>query len=447
MALAHCRALAATVRAVGRAGRPVDPAAARPGRYGRNYVAPPRTALAAPASRSLGPQALPHNLRRLAAPAPAAATAAGGSSFCACSCSGGAPAAAVAAAAAAARSLAPTAPAAHRRRPSACRGAPPCPGLRNTAGGSSSSSSSCSRRRGGGTARAAAAGAAPGEAAAGATSPAAWDPAAVPAAPAPLLGDWSEHAVWQAAIESVVGPGESAAAAALLRSLAGLRLLLPDLEPHWGEQLGVQQKLVTIEHILAGTAAASASSPGAPSAPSAASSPSDAGSWDVCLYGEAQRAAGELRGLAPFFRQYGTRATESCYQHSSWVLGEALMGAARNYSGPGSTLLRARDLEVAAVAVRGLRRAHEGHLGSLVRLQCRLALALPQVGQRLVELRSALAAQPLTGPGAVAVDVGHLAATNLALLLPPAYTAAAATATATATATAVDSDRNGNGAA
>ena len=49
-------------------------------------------------------------------------------------------------------------------------------------------------------------------------------------------------------------------------------------------------------------------------------------------------------------------------------------------SGPGSTLLRACDLAVAAVAVRGLRRAHETHLGALARLQCRLALALPQVG-------------------------------------------------------------------
>ncbi|PNW72854.1 hypothetical protein CHLRE_14g609010v5 [Chlamydomonas reinhardtii] len=247
--------------------------------------------------------------------------------------------------------------------------------------------------------------------------------------------------------DSSAGVDTGAAAAALLRSLQGLRLLLPDLGPHWEEQLGVQQKLVAIEHMLEGTAAspAPASSPAGEPCPS--DSPASAApQWDVCLYGDAQRAAGELRSLAPFYRQYGTRTTESCYQHCTWVLGEALMGAARNYSGPGSTLLRACDLAVAAVAVRGLRRAHETHLGALARLQCRLALALPQVGERLVQLRTALAEQPL-GPGAVAVDVGRLAATNLALLLPPAVmkAPAAAAAAAAPTDTAAASAWSGDG--
>ncbi|KAG2434559.1 hypothetical protein HYH02_012225 [Chlamydomonas schloesseri] len=346
-------------------------------------------------------------------------------------------------------------------RGSACRGSL-LPGVSPSAGtstihsGRRRSSSSCHHRLS--TVAAAAAsrdGASAGTAPAStSTSTGGWDPAAPPppspTSSAALLGDWSEHAVWQAAIEGAVGSGDPAAAAALLRSLAGLRLLLPDLEPHWAEQLSVQQKLVAIEHMLTGTAASASASSSSPSSPSTSASTASTASsqgqgpqWDVCLYGEAQRAAGELRGLAPFFRQYGTRATESCFQHSSWVLGEALMGAARNYSGPGSTLLRARDLEVAAVAVRGLRRAHEGHLGALVRLQCRLALALPQVGQRLVELRTALSQQQQLGPGAVAVDVGHLAATNLALLLPPAYTGSAVAAAADSSSSSADGGASG----
>eukprot|EP00198_Chlamydomonas_reinhardtii_P012006 XP_001701343.1 predicted protein [Chlamydomonas reinhardtii] len=56
-------------------------------------------------------------------------------------------------------------------------------------------------------------------------------------------------------------------------------------------------------------------------------------------------------------------------------------------------------------------------------------LGVQQVGERLVQLRTALAEQPL-GPGAVAVDVGRLAATNLALLLPPAAMKAPAAAPA-----------------
>ncbi len=72
------------------------------------------------------------------------------------------------------------------------------------------------------------------------------------------------------------------------------------------------QKLVVIEHTLTGTSASAAASGGlsSPSTSGAHATDSAAASnpqWDVCLYAEAQRAAGQLRDLAPFFKQYGTR--------------------------------------------------------------------------------------------------------------------------------------------
>jgi hypothetical protein len=52
----------------------------------------------------------------------------------------------------------------------------------------------------------------------------------------------------------------------------------------------------------------------------------------------------------------------SCHYQASWVLSEALSGAARNYCGPGSVLMRRSDVETAAAALGSLRRAHYAQL-------------------------------------------------------------------------------------
>ncbi|KXZ51824.1 hypothetical protein GPECTOR_11g264 [Gonium pectorale] len=112
------------------------------------------------------------------------------------------------------------------------------------------------------------------------------------------------------------------------------------------------------------------------------------GDRDVCLYSDAQMAARELRALAPFLLTFGAPDSRPYLQHAEWVLSEALTGAASNYCGPGSTLLRAADLEVAAGATHALRRSHEAHMAAHVRAQLQLAMALPEASQRLVELQA-----------------------------------------------------------
>ncbi|PNH11449.1 hypothetical protein TSOC_001725 [Tetrabaena socialis] len=280
---------------------------------------------------------------------------------------------------------------------------------------------------------------------------------------------------------NVFGPAacgpDGAAREALQRSLHGLHTLLPDLQPHWQEQLGLHASLLAIEGLLRGGGGGNSASGGGGTAPPSLA-PID---LQHDLYSDAQRAAAELQGLASFIRRYGSRASSGCYDQCSWAVAEALDGAARNYCGPGSVLLRSADTELAATAVRSLRRSHEAHLSALVRVrvgglaeqtrgpaqarqgkqdasgapgkriergpswkkggrlermtpslqrpgkgghrfriggerravrpcvQVRLAMSLPQVSVRLVELR-----QACTEPG---LDVGRMAATNLGLLL------------------------------
>ncbi|KAG2491075.1 hypothetical protein HYH03_010520 [Edaphochlamys debaryana] len=274
-----------------------------------------------------------------------------------------------------------------------------------------------------------------------------------------MAADWSEAEAWDGALQAACA-GDPSALPPLRRALGGLHTLLPDLGPHWREQLGVHRSLVELEASVRGVppppllphvdptepggwgpdgfpdpglAAASPSAPsqvpssaptfaptGSPAAAhatasvaalrrdTASPSPSPPSSGDVCLYSAAQRAAVDLQSLAPFFRAYGTRATESCFNHSMWVLAETLQGAVRNYCGPGSVLLRAADLAAAAGSLRALRRAHEAQLGALIRAQVRLALALPELSVRLVELQGAA-----VGTG---LDVGRMVATNLGLM-------------------------------
>lgn len=254
--------------------------------------------------------------------------------------------------------------------------------------------------------------------------------------------DWSEAKAWEVAISAACG-GDAEAAAALRRGLQGLHTLLPDLQPHWQEQLGTYQTILDVELLLRGidpppredptasTAAAAkrqratggAASPTAPTPAPAPAAAAGAGAGLPAqgqvaaapldphrdVYGQAQAAAKRLHGLMAFFQRHGTQVTESCYQQTVWVVTETLMGAAQNYCGPGSVLLRTTDLEPATAAARALRRAVEAHLSAHIRLQIRLSQRLPDVALRLVELRAAC-----TDPG---LDVGKMAVSNLSLLL------------------------------
>ncbi|GLC43503.1 hypothetical protein PLESTB_001564400 [Pleodorina starrii] len=235
--------------------------------------------------------------------------------------------------------------------------------------------------------------------------------ASIPPAP------WSESTLWEEAIQAACGE-DPAARAALGRSLQGLYTLLPDLLPHWRQQLVVHQRLVDIEALICGkppqrpTALPTESATSATAAASAgddtAGADADAGPSSTCMFAAAQQAFTELQSMKSFFKSYGTRTTTLYHSRSLWVLSDVLMRAPASFSGPGAPLLRSADLGQAGAELRALRRSHREHLTRLVQAQLDLSRRLPDLARLLVALRQE---RPETS-----VDVGRKVATNLLLL-------------------------------